>query len=673
MGVGPELPDDGKLIRRGFVELGLVMDFYRRITWYLTRLGAMSPREISHRLVESGKKLSDRHRSHGRHRLSRGNLAPIAIFSERLRTTDSAILAAIRRQSENAKAGRFCLLGATWPEHRMPPTPDFWHIDPDRNRIAFDKTAFCFDISLRHGVGVSEVKRIWEINRLQFLVAVAADAKLGGNTSSRDFVSATVFSWMDGNPPYRGVNWLSGIELALRTISVAVAFSIIGIDHLDDAAKLRLCRFFESHVFWIARYPSLHSSANNHFVAELAGLIVGTTFFPTMPRADDLRRQSVAKLINEITRQILPDGVGAEQAPCYTAFAIELVLLALLVVGLPADRLPAPARARIAAWAELMCGLMDMSGGVPAIGDCDDCRALAFTQEAEQRYVASIAAAVGGYLGRPDIVPASREPHLRGLLFRPPATAAIRTAGMRTWAEGGYSVIRGTAAKPFVLIVDHGPLGYLSIAAHGHADALSVWLSVADQPVLVDAGTYLYHSDPRWRDRFRSTVLHNTLTIADAPSSRPSGPFNWASKANVRLVLATSEPHPRVIAEHDGYLGRYGVRHRRTIDVLDGSSVLIADELVGGSIEESVAIAFLIDPSCKAELDSKTKDVVVSSARGNVLRFVSDGQLKPRIARGDQATGLGWVSPSFGVRLPADQIRYEGRLTGRSAIRMDIL
>ncbi len=41
---------------------------------------------------------------------------------------------------------------------------------------------------------------------------------------------------------------------------------------------------------------------------------------------------------------------------------------------------------------------------------------------------------------------------------------------------------------------DAAPLGFLSIAAHGHADALSFILHVDGSPILVDPGTFMYHT-----------------------------------------------------------------------------------------------------------------------------------------------------------------------------------
>ena len=62
----------------------------------------------------------------------------------------------------------------------MPPPAAFWHIDPDDGEVFPQRDAYCFDISFRHGVNTREIKRIWELSRLQFLVPLAAYAALAG-------------------------------------------------------------------------------------------------------------------------------------------------------------------------------------------------------------------------------------------------------------------------------------------------------------------------------------------------------------------------------------------------------------------------------------------------------------------------------------------------------------
>ena len=315
---------------------------------------------------------------------------------------------------------------------------------------------------------------------------------------------------------------------------------------------------------------------------------------------------------------------------------------------------------------------MDADARVPAIGDFDDCRAIATTQAHEPKYVASIVAVVADCIGRPDLAPSAKDPSIRDIVLGSAGISATHRAGLRSFPKGGYSVIRGTDKTPVVLIFDHGPVGYLSIAAHGHADTLAVWLSIGNQPVFVDAGTYLYHSSRDLRDTFRDTAVHNTLVLDGMASSRPAGPFNWASKANARLITLESTPILRVVAEHDGYFSQYGVMHRRAIEFDGTSRFTITDELLGSLEDRRVTVSFLLDPACQAALESDGSVLIVGN-RCSIVRLASAGPLEARIIRGDEKSRLGWVSPSFGVRVPTDQILFEGTLTKPSRITINLL
>ena len=93
------------------------------------------------------------------------------------------------------------------------------------------------------------------------------------------------------------------------------------------------------------------------------------------------------------------------QAPNYSAFMIELVLVSVLFAKEQNLNLSSAASERLARWAEHIRWLMNDDGQVPQIGDCDDCRVIAMTQAPEPRYIASIAAAVAGLLSEPNLAP----------------------------------------------------------------------------------------------------------------------------------------------------------------------------------------------------------------------------------------------------------------------------
>ena len=144
--------------------------------------GQMGTREIVHRLVEGAtKQVSPASPRLGRPFKPIGPLASLPGIADRMRNCQPALAAAIAREAEDVREGRFHLLGARWPEPAvMPPPPAFWHIDPDDGEVFPQRDAYCFDVSFRHGVNTREIKRIWELNRLQFLVPLAAYAALVG-------------------------------------------------------------------------------------------------------------------------------------------------------------------------------------------------------------------------------------------------------------------------------------------------------------------------------------------------------------------------------------------------------------------------------------------------------------------------------------------------------------
>src|SRR5690348_13245928 len=121
---------------------------------------------------------------------------------------------------------------------------------------------------------------------------------------------------------------------------------------------------------------------------------------------------------------------------------------------------------------------------------------------------------------------------------------------------------------------DGGPHGFLSIAAHAHADALSVEVRYGGVEVLVDPGTYCYHGEPEWRSYFRSTLAHNTIEIDRTNQSVEGGPFLWSTHASSQVDqtdIGDSGPQTWS-AQHTGYARLDPqLRHARTV-ALDSSS-----------------------------------------------------------------------------------------------------
>jgi hypothetical protein len=618
-----------------------------KLSWYVNRLRNMEPAEVAHRLVEKARKLVSKERHQGWSGAGNPTLHPVfPSVPARVLAASPAQRQAIATAASDLLAGHYAALGRQWPA-RDPNAlflPELWRLDPVTETLWPDHSAYAFDIDFRHDGSRGDVKYVWEINRLQFLPVLAAHHLLERDKASLDAIEATLVSWHAANPPYGGVGWASGIEVALRAISIILTLDILG-DGLSHTFRQKAGEILSASAFWLPRFPSRFSSANNHLVAELAGEYLIAL---SLGHAAGKPWQ---QLLAELDKQILPDGSGAEQTPTYAAFTAELVLLSALAAREAGTPLPQPAGHRLAAFADFIAWL----GAGAEFGDNDEGRVVTLAREAD--YASSVAAAIAGFLDAPSPVAAPDD--FRGLVFGTPSDALPQPSGLQTFTDGGLSVWRGDlAGRQVALRFDHGPLGYLSIAAHGHADALSIALDLDGQPVLVDPGTYLYGSGGAWREWFRSTPAHNTLNFAGQSQSTMSGAFNWSHKANAHLIEQTPAPAWSLTAEHDGYERRFGARHQRQLRQ-DGHAITVHDRLSGTA--QDAEIVFQLAVGLAAERDGNV--VTVSRDGVPLLRLTLPDDHVTIDAGGDLPGAGGWVSPRFGVKLPAPRIAWRGRVT----------
>jgi hypothetical protein len=318
---------------------------------------------------------------------------------------------------------------------------------------------------------------------------------------------------------------------------------------------------------------------------------------------------------------------------------------------------------------ETLRWMLDEAGNAPRIGDDDEGRVLV-SELWEADYVGSIVSCIAGASARPDLSPPRMTDHLRHALFPRPRQPAEAITGLRHMPAGGQTVIRRIEGGRFCLLVfDHGPLGYLSIAAHGHADALAVLLHIDEQPVLVDGGTYLYHSGGTWRDHFRGTPAHNTLTLDGRDSSLISGSFNWSRKASVSLVELVDDPARWAVeAEHDGFEEAFGLRHRRRIERVKDGLFAVTDRLVGASRGQAVEIGFLLHPDLTAVADGSA--VLIRASDRELMRLSHEGGLAACVQKGLEDPRRGWYSPAFGSKLATDRIAFTGEMGGDETSRI---
>ena len=297
------------------------------LAWYAWRMAAMSPAEILHRLGEQIRRRGLRGRGSGWSAFvaTAEPLVEIAALTRLVRSICRPAWSGGLANASTIRGGEICGAWAVLAAGRG------WNLAgwgvvsrPGHEGALAGADMFCFDIDYRHNACFGDVKYVWEPNRLQFLQPLAVVAARRGDRHLARLAIDTVLSWMEANPPFTGIHWTSGIELSLRLVSLAIIVACVG-KSMSAPEHARLQQFVIAHAFWLQRFPSLHSSANNHRVAEGLGLTVAALLAPGERAATMTTGRGILEAA--AATQYFPDGVGREQSPTYAAFTLEMLCL----------------------------------------------------------------------------------------------------------------------------------------------------------------------------------------------------------------------------------------------------------------------------------------------------------------------------------------------------------
>src|SRR6185503_3532645 len=239
----------------------------------------------------------------------------------------------------------------------------------------------------------------------------------------------------------------------------------------------RWLRSIHGHARFVRGYFSRHSSANNHLIGEAAGLYVAARTWPLWPEARQWLAAAEAIIERETLLQNGTDGVNREQAVSYQQFELDLLLLAMLAARAHDARFSPAVEHRINTMLEFIAGIMDAGGNVPAIGDSDDGCVVRLSQEPKFCRYRSVLATGALLFARDDFrARAGKLDDKTRWLFGDKADARFAAAARppqpqprRAFPEGGYYVLgcNFESQSEVRLVVDAGPLGYNTIAAHG--------------------------------------------------------------------------------------------------------------------------------------------------------------------------------------------------------------
>lgn len=648
------------------------------LAWALRRASVMSSREICHRAVRQmqwrleqlGFGLAT---PPGAHEVGQGRAwaDPLPVQFE----PDAYVAAADR-----ILAGQFEVFALRPVSLGFPPQ---WNRDPKTGReapLVFGKT-----LNYRDEALVGDIKYLWEPARHAELTTLAQAWRLTHDDRYSAGCLELLESWFEQCPYPLGPHWTSSLELGLRLVNWSFAWFLLGGDDAPLFRTEKGLRFrkhwLESvyrHSHFIAGHLSRYSSANNHLLGELLGLFVASLTWPYWRESARWAQQASDELQEQALLQNGPDGVNREQALWYHHEVADMLLIAGLFGrgnGLDFSR---EYWRRLEAMLDFIASVMDHGGSVPAFGDADDAVIARLDPSDRPDVYSSLLVSGAVVFERPDLASkvARFDDKSRWLLgdqaaerFSELRRSRIAPRTRRAFEDAGYYVLGGAfdSVEELKLVFDAGPLGYESIAAHGHADALSFTLSAGGLEFLIDPGTYAYHTQKTWRNYFRGTSAHNTMRVDGLDQSTIGGAFLWLRHARSRVIEYTSHNGREVIrAEHDGYTRLSDpVVHRREL-LVDGTTgeVRVTDEACCEG-EHELEFFWHFSEQCEVRLEDRE---AVATRGGTALVIALPHDAQCELARGDANRPLGWRSLRFDERVPCITLRASVKVRGGASV-----
>lgn len=426
---------------------------------------------------------------------------------------------------------------------------------------------------------VGDIKLIWELSRMDWVLAFAQRAR-NGDEASLARLNAWLADWFRNNPPYLGPNWKCGQEASIRVMHLACAAMVLGqVDEaatgLRDALRLHLQRIAPTMQYAVAQ-------DNNHGTSEAAALFIGGSWLEALdiPEGRHWARAGRRWLENRAARLIGADGTFSQYSLNYHRVMLDtysLVEAWRRNRGLPAftPRL----RQRLAAAAAWLRHLTnECNGDAPNVGANDGARLLQLAETTYRDHRPSVQLATvlfadtRAYAGEG---PWNDAPRWLGV---PLPETVVEAPGNYIADDGGFAILRSGAAMAM--------LRYPRFRFRpSQADALHVDLWVGGDNLLRDAGTYSYNTDPALLAYFGGTASHNTVEFDGRDQMPRLSRFLLGDWLKTRWVEPLQET-PAGARFMAGYRDGAGAVHKRRIEL--GKTALRVEDELGGTFGRAV-------------------------------------------------------------------------------------
>ena len=377
-----------------------------------------------------------------------------------------------------------------------------------------------------------------------------------------------------------------------------------------------------------------YSDQGNHLLFEAQRMIYAGAFFPEFKDAQTWRKSGIDILNREINVQVYPDGGQFELDPHYHLAAINIFCKALRIADMNGFRGEFP-QSYLDTVENMITFYMNISFPDytnPCFSDAK------LTTKREM---------IKNYKDWHKLFPENKAILWFATEGKKGELPAYLSKG---FLKSGFFVFRNSWGTDAVqMVVKAGPKGFW----HCQPDNGTFELWFNGKKLFADSGSYVYAGKGEvmeWRNWFRQTRVHNTLTLNDKNlETTESVTKLWQPEGDVQ-VLVTENP------------GYKNLKHRRSVFFVDNAYFVIVDEAAG----DAKGVVNLHFQMPKGKVANSREDMTF------VTQFENGSNMKLQCFGPDGMTMKkeeGWLSTAYRKKVKRMNVSFNVRKDGEDAVR----
>ena len=410
---------------------------------------------------------------------------------------------------------------------------------------------------------------LFQLNRHVYFIWLVESYYLTGDEKYLEKVASLWEDFLENVPikvgqttPYRSLEVGMRAEFWLRALAM-----FQGTKYCTEALKAKIDACLKEHVRILKEEHASFQNSSNWGIIQDSGLFLLGIYF----HDEEVKKLAIARLKEETSLQILPDGMQWEQSSGYHNAVLFCLLNVVMAAEFDGYALPEILIHRIVKMAEVNLKWLKPNRHHPLMGDSDDndiqdvlsrCAMVLHRGEFKTFAFAHLDWDSAFLFGEDGIkaydAMEAKEPTFLNAVLQDSGQAIIRS----DWSN-----------KADWLHFVNGETG----GGHSHADKLHIDVMLDGRDVLVDAGRYTYKSGAS-RSQIKSAMMHNTTILAGKPFLQPLNA--WSVKGNVKSLqgpMIENEHCVLVEGGHLGYLHSDGLYMQRSILLLKPNILVLLD------------------------------------------------------------------------------------------------